>query len=82
VNDLNPVIDQLSAIWADVLGAETVEPHDNFFDVGGDSLLALEMATRAREAGLPMPMSAVMRRPVLSDLAAAVLDNRLFVTGS
>jgi acyl carrier protein len=44
------LIGQLAGIWQDVLGAATVGPCDNFFDLGGDSLAAMRIAARVREA--------------------------------
>ena len=41
-------------------------------------MLALEAAAQARRAGLSMPTSGVLRRPVLRDLAEGVLDPTLF----
>jgi aryl carrier-like protein len=71
---------QLREVWAQTLDVSPDDIADtaDFFDLGGDSMLALEAATESRQAGLEMPMSAVLRRPVLADLAAAVLDPRLF----
>jgi amino acid adenylation domain-containing protein len=38
----------LAAIWCELIGVSEVDPHDNFFDIGGYSLLAVELATRVR----------------------------------
>ncbi|HEX3786517.1 MAG TPA: phosphopantetheine-binding protein [Pseudonocardiaceae bacterium] len=38
----------LAAIWAEVLGIETVAPDDNFFALGGSSLKAMQVVTRTR----------------------------------
>jgi hypothetical protein len=38
-----PLEEELAAIWAKLLGRERVGVHDNFFDLGGDSLLAMQM---------------------------------------
>lgn len=40
---------QLCTIWEDLLGVTGVGPHDDFLDLGGDSLLAIEMITRIEE---------------------------------
>lgn len=64
----------LREIWEEVLETEVDDPDENFFDCGGDSLLALVVARQAIEAGLPMPRSGVLRQPTLRGLAAAVLD--------
>jgi len=42
----------LSGIWARLLGIEQVGIHDNFFKLGGDSILCIQAAARANEAGL------------------------------
>ncbi|MFE2826934.1 alpha/beta fold hydrolase, partial [Streptomyces sp. NPDC059271] len=63
----------LAAIWADVLGIETVGIHDNFFALGGQSISAVRMVSRIREAGLPVALQQIMRHPTVAGLAA-VLD--------
>ena len=43
----------LGAVWCELIGIGAVAPQDNFFDVGGHSLLAVELATRVqRETGV------------------------------
>lgn len=58
----------LLAIWQDLLGRE-VTAVDNFFDVGGDSMLALEATAIVQDAGYPLlPTSAVFRWPTVAEL--------------
>nr|WP_235656227.1 phosphopantetheine-binding protein [Fischerella thermalis] len=45
---------QLATIWAQVLGREKVGIKDNFFALGGDSILSLQVVSKAREAGLKL----------------------------
>ncbi|MBF3201880.1 peptide synthase, partial [Pseudomonas aeruginosa] len=45
---------QLAAIWADVLGRERVGVTDNFFALGGDSIVSIQVVSRARQAGLQL----------------------------
>ncbi len=47
----NPDEESLCAIVADVLGLEKVGIDDNFFDIGGDSILALQVIAKAKKAG-------------------------------
>jgi aryl carrier-like protein len=63
-------LELLRGIWIDILGDDDVTDEDNFFAIGGDSMMALEVATRARELGLHVTDSAVLRNPVLRDMAS------------
>jgi 4-diphosphocytidyl-2-C-methyl-D-erythritol kinase len=75
-SELATQVAALRVIWGEVLGLDGNEigDMDNFFDIGGDSMLALEAAAQARLAGMSMPLSGVLRRPVLAELAEATLD--------
>ncbi|HYG10502.1 MAG TPA: acyltransferase domain-containing protein [Pyrinomonadaceae bacterium] len=44
------VAQALTAIWRDLLGVAYVGRHDNFFDLGGDSLIALQLISRLRDS--------------------------------
>ncbi|UJW29759.1 amino acid adenylation domain-containing protein [Saccharothrix sp. AJ9571] len=58
-------------IWQDVLSRQDVGPHDNFFDLGGHSLLLIRMHTALTEA-LPVtvPFAELFRHTTVSTLAA------------
>lgn len=71
-------LETLRGIWEEVLGTPVDDVDADFFDLGGDSLLALAISTRAIESGLSMPRSAVLRRSTLRQLAEAVGDPQLF----
>uniref|UniRef100_UPI00069F69E4 non-ribosomal peptide synthetase n=1 Tax=Pseudomonas sp. MIACH TaxID=1078355 RepID=UPI00069F69E4 len=48
----NAVQKALAAIWSDVLGVEQVGLDDNFFELGGDSIISIQVVSRARQAGI------------------------------
>jgi aryl carrier-like protein len=60
----------LARIWAQVLGLEQVSIHDNFFDLGGDSILSMQLVTRARQAGLEVRPEQVFQHQTVAELAA------------
>ncbi|MFF9215164.1 amino acid adenylation domain-containing protein [Streptomyces viridosporus] len=69
-----PVEQALAGVWSQVLGAEHVSRTDNFFDLGGDSILALRLVGLGRLAGLAFTVADVFRARTLADLAALVTD--------
>ncbi|HEU0088339.1 MAG TPA: non-ribosomal peptide synthase/polyketide synthase [Pseudonocardiaceae bacterium] len=60
----------LAKIWADVLGVERVGIEDNFFELGGDSILSIQMVSRARQAGLDLMPRDVFRHQTVAALVA------------
>lgn len=69
-----PVEEQLAAIWSDVLGVSTVGALDGFFDLGGNSLLALRLASKVREVfAIDLPLVSLFTAPVLEELAEQIV---------
>ncbi|WP_116201694.1 non-ribosomal peptide synthetase [Amycolatopsis circi] len=60
----------LAGIWSEVLGVEDVGAETNFFELGGDSILSIQVVSRARRAGLILLPHEVFRHPTLAALAA------------
>ncbi|MGK3998774.1 amino acid adenylation domain-containing protein [Sorangium sp. So ce1024] len=60
---------QLAEIWAAVLGHDQVGIHDNFFEVGGDSILSLQVVARAREAGVQITPRQIFQHQTIAELA-------------
>ncbi|WAP59864.1 non-ribosomal peptide synthase/polyketide synthase [Streptomyces sp. S465] len=63
---------ELARIWAEVLGAGTVGVSDNFFELGGDSILSIQLVSRARQAGYALTSRDVFLHQTVAELAAAV----------
>jgi len=62
---------RLAEIWSRVLGVERVGAGDNFFALGGDSILSVRVAAEAAQAGLALSLEELYRRPTLAELAAS-----------
>jgi len=62
---------QLADIWARTLGFETIGVDDNFFAMGGDSILALKLTSQLRQLlGEYVYISALIDAPTIAELAA------------
>jgi thioesterase domain-containing protein/acyl carrier protein len=68
----------LAELWSELLGIERVGRHDDFFALGGHSLLVLRLLSELDQAfGVRLPVGVVFLRPTLAELAEAVGDSRL-----
>ena len=64
-----PAEHKLVAIWSDLLGLPQVGIHDNFFKLGGDSILTIQMIARARKQGLIFNARQVFQYQTIAELA-------------
>jgi amino acid adenylation domain-containing protein/non-ribosomal peptide synthase protein (TIGR01720 family) len=62
----------LADIWTQVLGIERVGVHDSFFELGGDSILSIQVIARANQAGLRLTPRQLFEAPTVAGLAMAV----------
>jgi len=69
----NPTEAKLSEIWSDVLKRESVSVNDNFFDLGGDSILVTQIISRAAGAGLHVTPKQIFKYQTIARLSAAVV---------
>jgi non-ribosomal peptide synthase protein (TIGR01720 family) len=67
-----PVEKVLAETWARVLGVERVGRNDNFFKLGGDSILCIQAAARANQAGLGFTPKQLFTRQTIAQLAPVV----------
>lgn len=73
----NEVEQTLAAIWADVIGTDKVGVLDNFFDLGGDSILSIQIVARALKIGLEFTPGKLFRHPTIAELADTIESGRL-----
>ncbi|RDW83774.1 Non-ribosomal peptide synthetase [Aspergillus mulundensis] len=73
-----PTESQLQALWADVLQVPVaqVSVHDNFFQIGGDSVVAMRMVATESARALKLTVADIFQSPRLADLAD-LLSSRL-----
>ncbi|MEO1592476.1 MAG: amino acid adenylation domain-containing protein, partial [Cyanobacteria bacterium J06632_22] len=66
---------QLVTIWSQALRVEAVGIHNNFFDLGGDSIVALQIVSRAAQAGLHFSPQQLFQHQTIAQLAPVVDHN-------
>lgn len=59
----------LAGLWMETLGVESVGIHDNFFVLGGDSILSLQFTARARQVGIALTPRHIFRHQTIAQLA-------------
>ncbi|WP_255663135.1 non-ribosomal peptide synthetase [Myxococcus sp. RHSTA-1-4] len=63
---------RLTELWSSLLGVRQVGVEDDFFSLGGDSILALRIVARARQAGLHLTARQLFQHPTVAGLAQVV----------
>ncbi|WP_455827934.1 non-ribosomal peptide synthase/polyketide synthase [Pseudomonas kilonensis] len=61
---------KIAAIWSDVLRLPQVGLHDNFFELGGDSIISIQVVSRARQAGVRFTPKDLFQHQTVQSLAA------------
>lgn len=70
----NPIEQALVEIWTEVLGVKSIGIHDNFFDLGGHSLSAMQVIVRLQERfSVELPVASLFEAPTIAELAALVM---------
>jgi amino acid adenylation domain-containing protein len=59
----------LTEIWSQVLRVTQVGVHDNFFELGGDSILSIQIVSKANQAGLRVTPKDIFEHPTIASLA-------------
>jgi acyl carrier protein len=73
-----PVEEKLAGIWRDVLKLERVDVHDSFFELGGSSLLAMQVLSRIRMMfGIELRLPALFESPTIEGLAKAIAEAKI-----
>ena len=65
----SPLEAELAAIWRDVLKLEQVGVTDNFFELGGDSIISIQVVSRARQAGILFSAKDLFQRQTIQGIA-------------
>jgi acyl transferase domain-containing protein len=68
----------IAGIWRELIGREDIRPSSNFFELGGDSLLATQLMSQIRaRLGVELPLRAIFEAPSVAALAQLVDAGRI-----
>ncbi len=65
-----PAEKALASAWSAILGIEKMGIHDDFFALGGDSIIALQIIVRLRQQGWNLPHKRLFQTPTIAELAS------------
>jgi amino acid adenylation domain-containing protein len=72
-----PMEEMLASIWSELLRVERIGIHDNFFAIGGHSLVATQVITRVRSVfNIELPIRRLFEAPTIAGLAVAVVQEQ------
>ena len=71
----------LVSIWTEVLGVSPIGIRDDFFDLGGDSLIGLRMTSRLQDLGIHVSIEQLFRHRTIQELAADIEEGKLSPAG-
>jgi acyl carrier protein len=70
-----PTVALVQATWAEILGLDAVDPHDDFFELGGNSLIVATAVARLGERlGIDLPMRALFEAPTPVEMAELIAE--------
>lgn len=74
----NTLREVLVSVWSSVLNMEKIGIQDDFFELGGDSILATQMISRLREMfQVDLPAVAIFDAPTVEKLAQFMIEHEL-----
>ncbi|MEM7065585.1 MAG: amino acid adenylation domain-containing protein [Cyanobacteria bacterium P01_B01_bin.77] len=65
----------LAKLWQQVLKVDRIGIHDNFYELGGDSIMAIQIAARMSETGFNLSPNQIFQHPTLAQLSAVVVPD-------
>ncbi|OUR88831.1 hypothetical protein A9Q81_23000 [Gammaproteobacteria bacterium 42_54_T18] len=69
----------LALIWSEVLGGQKIGVNDNFFELGGDSIISIQIISRAKRVGLHLQPQHLFEHPTIAELASIASSERISI---
>lgn len=72
----NDIEKNLIGIWEEILGISPISVKDNFFEIGGDSILSIQVIAKTREIGIKLRANELFENQNIRDLSRTILKNQ------
>jgi amino acid adenylation domain-containing protein/non-ribosomal peptide synthase protein (TIGR01720 family) len=72
----NDIEERLAKIWSRLLGIDQVGVHDDFFELGGDSIISIQVIAQARQVGIHLTPKQLFDHHTIAALAAVAATQR------
>ncbi|WP_047685991.1 phosphopantetheine-binding protein, partial [Xenorhabdus sp. NBAII XenSa04] len=76
----NALETQLCTIWQEILGLAQVGIEDNFFRIGGDSIVSIQLVSKLRQAGFTVQVKSIFKAPTVARLAQVLEQDQQTVS--
>ena len=73
ISEKRNITDEVTAIWQDFLGVENIKKDDSFFDLGGNSLVAVQLFDELKQKlGIRLPLSSLFKAPTIEAIVKMI----------
>jgi aryl carrier-like protein len=74
IAQLSQIEQKLLSVWSELLqiSEDSIKKDDSFFQLGGDSIIAMQMVGMARDEDLALTVANIFRHPTFADMAAVI----------
>ena len=73
--EITDVTQELIAIWEEALGFSPISPQDNFFEIGGDSILSIQIVARAKKQGISLKANDIFKHQTIAEFVQVVVTS-------
>ncbi|MBN1481965.1 amino acid adenylation domain-containing protein [candidate division KSB1 bacterium] len=75
----NEIEEKLLSIFRDILGRQDIGTRNNFFELGGDSIMSIQVIAKANQAGIRLTPKLLFEKPTIAGLAAVAVQGGVVV---
>lgn len=80
-NQSNTIVTDLISIWKESLGKDSIDTHDQFFELGGDSLTAIQIAANiSKKFNISIGLQTFLENPTIDELAKIISENQSIIS--